>query len=110
MPPMTPEPSHISQSWCVYTPIADKTRPPHQHSADTTPALRGPTCSSHPPQSAALEPRKTKNSVYIKPSIGLSQSHVVVNSMATQLMSAGHATELPMPMALVSGNQNTEKP
>jgi hypothetical protein len=33
-----------------------------------------------------------------------------VNSICSQLISAGQATELLMPMALVKGNQNTEKP
>src|SRR5262245_12281643 len=107
MPPITPDPSHISHSWCTYTPIAEMTKPPHQHTADTTPALRGPARSSHPPHRAALEPRKTKHSVYIQPRIGLSQSQTVVNNFH---VSAGHSMECVMPSALVSGSQNTEKP
>src|SRR3954471_9354405 len=110
MPPITPEPRIISQNWCRWMPTADISNPPHQHTADTTPALRGPARSSQPPQSAALDPRNTKNSVYIQPRIGLSQSQVVVNNSATQLISAGHSIDLLMPSALVSGSQNTEKP
>src|SRR5215813_1099296 len=110
MPPITPEPSHISQSWCMEIPTAEISNPPHQQIAATTPALRGPARSSQPPQIAAAEPRKTKNSVYIQPRIGLSQSHVVVKSICTQLMSLGHSMDLVMPSALVSGSQNTEKP
>ena len=90
--------------------MAESTRPPHQHRADTTPALRGPACSSQPPNSAALDPRSTKNSVYIHPRIGLSQSQVVVNSLSTQDTSAPQGTEAVMPIALVNGSQNTEKP
>src|ERR1041384_5549885 len=75
-PPITPAPSHISHIWCIDAPMAASTRPPHQHTAETTPALRGPARSSQPPHSAALEPRKTKNNVYIQPRLGLSQSHV----------------------------------
>lgn len=37
--------------------------PPHQQGVETKPALRGLTRSSHPPQSAADDPRSTKNSV-----------------------------------------------
>src|SRR5271169_2301986 len=73
-PPITPEPSQSNQIWCVLTPIAEITRPPHQHIAATAPALRGPTRSSQPPQRAAEEPRNTKNSVYIQPSIEIFQS------------------------------------
>ena len=61
MPPITPEPSHIIQNWCRWTPSAEITMPPHQHTAATTPALRGPARSSQPPQTAAAEPRKTKS-------------------------------------------------
>jgi hypothetical protein len=59
------------------------------------------------PHSAALEPRKTKNSVNIHPRIGLSQSQVVVNNSHVP---CGHAIGFEIPSALVSGNQNTEKP
>src|SRR6476646_11923072 len=107
MPPITPEPSHISQSWWVRTPTAEISKPPHQQSADTTPALRGPARSSQPPQIAAAEPRKTKKSVYIQPRLLIFQSQLVVNSSATSDMSAGQATDLEMPMARDSGSQNT---
>src|SRR3954447_9013877 len=91
-------------------PIAEITRPPHQHSAETNAALRGPTRSSQPPQSAAAEPRNTKKSVYIQPSVDTFQSQVDANTDAMKLMSAGHSTGLVMPIAFESGNQNTLKP
>jgi hypothetical protein len=93
----------------VITPIAPRTRPPHQHNAATTPALRGPARSSQPPQSAADEPSTTKNSVYIQPRLATRQSQVVVNSSAMIDMS-GHATLLLMPSARDSGSQNTLNP
>src|SRR4051794_33111655 len=106
---MTPEPSHISQSWCVMMPIAPSTRPPHQHSAATKPALRGPTRSSHPPHSAAETPSTTKNSVYIQPMLATFQSQVVVNNSCTNDMS-GHAFGAVKPIARDSGSQKTLKP
>src|SRR5574343_956405 len=109
MPPRTPEPSHISQIWCSLIPIAEMTRPPHQHSAETTPALRGPTRSSQPPQMAAEEPRNTKKRVYIQPSVEIFQSQFEAKSSVNRLMSAGHASGCVMPMARESGSQNTEK-
>ena len=72
--------------------MAEMTSPPHQQTADTTPALRGPACSSQPPQIAADDPRKTKKSVYIQPSIEIFQSYVVEKTWAKKLMSFGHAT------------------
>src|SRR6516225_9435834 len=93
MPPITPEPRIIIHSWCIEMPMAENTMPPHQHNAATTPALRGPTCSSQPPHTAAAQPRNTKNSVYIQPSVEIFQSHEVVKSSATKLMSAGQATD-----------------
>ena len=83
--------------------------PPHQQTADTTPALRGPARSSHPPQSAADDPRKTKKSVYIHPRSATRQSHVVVNSSCRMVMS-GQAFALETPSARDSGSQNTLKP
>src|SRR5580692_6124323 len=109
MPPITPDPSHISQSWWTMTPTAEMTRPPHQHSAATTPALRGPTRSSHPPHSAAEEPSTTKNSVNIQPRLDIRQSQLVVNSSPSNVRS-GQATDLVMPIARDSGSQNTLKP
>ena len=64
--------------------------PPHQQTADTTPALRGPARSSQLPQMAADEPSSTKNSVYIQPSVEIFQSRRVVNSSAQKPMSGPH--------------------
>src|SRR5262249_27350199 len=86
------------------------TSPPHQHSAETTPALRGPTRSTHPPMTAAAEPRKTKNSVYVHPNMEIFQSQEVAVISARSAMSLGQATEVVMPTALDSGSQNTENP
>ena len=55
-------------------------KPPDQHSAATTPALRGPARSSQPPQMAAETPSSTKNSVNIQPMLATRQSQVVVKS------------------------------
>src|ERR1700754_1835418 len=107
---MTPEPSHMSHSWCVITPIAEITSPPHQQTAHTPPALPRPARSSHPPQVAAEIPSSTKKSVYVHPSMEIFQSQVVVKSCATTLMSRGHSSDLPIPIALDSGSQNTENP
>ena len=60
--------------------------------AATTPALRGPTRSSQPPKTAAEMPRKTKNSVYIQPSMLIFQSQFVVTSCWRKPISAGQAT------------------
>src|SRR4051812_25165740 len=99
MPPITPEPSQSSQIWCSWTPTAAVGSPPHQQIAATTPALRGPACSSQPPQIAAADPRNTKKSVNIQPSVLIFQSQPVAKSEATNDMSAGHATDLVMPTA-----------
>jgi hypothetical protein len=63
--------------------------------AATTPALRGPSRSSHGPNTAADEPSITKNSVYIQPRVLIFQSS-----------GAGSV----MPIARLSGSQNTLKP
>ena len=85
--------------------------PPHQHTADTTPALRGPARSSQPPQMAAEQPRNTKNSVYIQPSVATVQSHCVVNNWVKKPTSLPQAAPAPaVCSALDSGSQNTEKP
>ena len=110
MPPITPEPSSIIQNWCRWMPRAENSMPPHQHRADTTPALRGPARSSQPPHSAAEQPRKTKNSVYIQPKVEIFQSQLVVNISAKKPTSGPHFTLSLMPKALDSGSQNTEKP
>ena len=91
------------------TPMAPSTRPPHQHSAATTPALRGPDRSSQPPQTAAETPSTTKNSVYIHPMLAMRQSQVVVKSSCQSVMS-GHALVCVTPSARDSGSQNTLKP
>src|SRR5215470_11192065 len=83
--------------------------PPPQHSAATTPALRGPTRSSQPPQIAADTPSNTKNSVYIQPMLATRQSHVVVTNSAASVRS-GQDTEFSTPSARDSGSQNTLKP
>ena len=71
--------------------------PPHQHTALTRPALRGPARSSHPPQMAADAPRNTKKSVYIQPSVATRQSQVVVKSSAKKLTSAPQVAK-PVPV------------
>src|SRR4051812_5277430 len=91
-------------------PNAEITKPPHQHTVATTPALRGPACSSQPPNSAAAPPRKRKNSVNIHPSMEIFQSHVVAKISAKKLMSFGQAMDSLMPIAFDNGSQNTEKP
>src|SRR6185295_2881529 len=110
MPPITPEPSHISQSWCVAMPTAEISRPPHQQTAATTPALRGPARSSQPPHSAAAEPRNTKNSVYIQPSSLIFQSQLVVNSALRMPEPSGQAIEDLPPSWRDRGSQKTLKP
>src|SRR4051794_12133099 len=91
-------------------PIAEITMPPHQHSAETTPALRGPARSSQPPQIAAETPRKTKNRVYIQPSVDTFQSQFVTNSSCKKPTSGPHLIASLMPSAFDNGSQNTENP
>ena len=91
-------------------PSAEITRPPHQHRADTTPALRGPARSSQPPHNAAEHPSSTKNSVNIQPRLEMRQSQVVVNSSANSDMSLGQVCAAVTPKARESGSQNTENP
>src|SRR5262245_26970652 len=105
---MTPAPSHMSQIWCTCTPSAATRRPPHQHSAATQPALRGPSRSNQCPNNAADEPKKTKNSVYVQPSMETDQSQSVArtrgkNARSPQLIGAS------MPIARDKGSQNTLK-
>src|ERR1700750_3490332 len=90
-------------------PMAPSTRPPAQHSAATTPALRGPARSSQPPQIAADPPSTTKNSVNIQPMLAMRQSQVVVNNSSASDM-PGQALGWVMPNARDSGSQNTLKP
>src|SRR6202040_2083398 len=90
-------------------PNAPINRPPAQHSAATTPALRGPTRSSQPPQIAAETPSSTKNNVNIQPMLATRQSQVVVKSSCTSDIS-GQAFGAVSPTARDSGSQNTLKP
>src|SRR3989338_1921987 len=110
MPPMTPDPSHISHNWCVYTPNAEISSPPPQQTAATAPALRGPACSSQCPKTAAEEPRNTKNSVYIHPKSLTFQSQFVATARAQNPISSEQASGWEMPNALDRGNQKTLKP
>src|SRR5690242_14455548 len=109
-PPITPDPSHSSHIWCSWMPRAEIMNPPPQQNAATTPALRGPACSSQRPKMAADEPRNTKNRVNIQPSVLIFQSQLAANTCWRKLMSAGHGTEWVIPIALLSGSQNTLKP
>ena len=91
-------------------PSAEISMPPHQQTADTTPALRGPARSSQPPQVAADVPSSTKNRVYIQPRVEIFQSQLVVNSSAKKPASGPHLMASLMPSALDSGSQKTENP
>src|SRR5271170_8250246 len=98
------------------------TRPPHQHRAATKPALRGPSRSNQPPQTAADAPKMTKNRVNIQPTSNWVQSQSVAKSawpvMPTlpqkEVGSPGQAIGLAAPVAAATarprGTQNTEKP
>ena len=77
---------------------------------DATAAFRGPARSSQLPKIAALDPRNTKNSVYIQPRSGLSQSQLVAVSAPMSPSDGGQAIGYVMLTDLVSGIQNTEKP
>lgn len=90
--------------------MAPSTKPPHQHSAETNPALRGPTRSSQPPQIAAAAPSSTKNSVYIQPRLATFQLQVVVNSSVARLMPSQTSFDAGLTRACDNGNQNTLKP
>src|SRR3984885_1544767 len=90
-------------------PNAPTNNPPPQHSAATTPALRGPARSSQPPQIAAETPSTTKNSVNIHPKLATFQSQVVVNNSCHSDIS-GQAFGAVRPMARDSGSHDTEKP
>ena len=76
-------------------PAADTKNPPLQQHAATTPALRGPSRSTHAPNSAADDPSITKNSVNIQPSVLIFQSS---------------GADAVIPMARLSGSQNTLNP
>ncbi|MBS1226577.1 MAG: hypothetical protein H6R32_511 [Candidatus Aminicenantes bacterium] len=92
---MTPEPIQSRAIWWRWTPRAEMKKPPPQQNAAATPALRGPLRSSQRPKTAAEEPRKTKKSVYIQPSVLIFQSP---------------GTDWVMPMARLRGSQKTLKP
>ena len=81
------------EEWPTWTPTAEINNPPHQQSAATNPALRGPARSSQPPQMAAAEPRKTKKSVYIQPSSLIFQSQLVATSAESKPASGAQATD-----------------
>ena len=71
-----------------------KNPPPQQHAA-ITPDLRGPWRSAHAPKTAAEDPSVTKNSVNIHPRVLIFQSS---------------GAERVMPIAWLSGSQNTLNP
>ena len=90
-------------------PSAEIRRPPHQHSAETTPARLGPTFSSHPPQMAAEQTEKHEEKRVHPAKIG---DAPVAGAREQRVMSvmSGHLTEWSMPIAWLSGSQNTLKP
>src|SRR5215831_15249136 len=92
---MTPSPIQSNQIWCRYTPAAPMRNPPAQQHAATNPAFRGPSRSAHRPKSAADDPRK---------------KIAMVNVTVTVLTVQSSGTDFVMPIALLSGNQNTLKP
>ena len=114
MPPITPEPSNISQNWCSVD--AERRDQPCRRTstrAATTPALRGPTRSSQPPHSAAEQPRKTKNSVYIQPSVAMlpvAAGGEQLGRRSSTSFGAGRRAVLDADAPCDSGSQNTEKP
>src|SRR4029079_11868240 len=96
-------------------------RPPHQHRAETRPALRGPTRSSQCPQVAADTPSSTKKNVYIQPrsnwlqlqSVAVRACSVPIDFSAKVTAPCEHSgSGLPSApsSAACSGFQNTEKP
>jgi len=91
-------------------PIEPSTRPPHQQTADTNAALRGPTRSSQPPQMAAETPSNTKKRVYIQPRLATFQLQVVVKSSVISDMPSQTSFDAGFGIACDSGNQNTLKP
>jgi hypothetical protein len=91
-------------------PNAENNMPPHQQQALTTPAFRGPACSSHPPHNAAEQPKNTKNRVYIHPKVDIFQSQSITVNSWKKPMSLPHGIAALIPTAFDNGNQNTEKP
>ena len=90
--------------------MAEIRNPPAQQKAATTPAFRGPACSSQRPKIAAEEPRKTKNRVYIQPRVLICQSQEVANTRWKKLMLSGQDTGSVIPMARLNGSQKTLNP
>lgn len=109
MPPITPQPSHISHNWCMCTPSAPSNRPPPQQQAAIAPDLRGPARSSQPPNTAAEMPRTAMNNSNVTVSELTRQLHVVVNSSCHNDTRAQESGTGPA-SAFDSGNQNTENP
>ena len=96
-------------------------KPPHQHSIETKPALRGPSRSNQPPYNAAEQPSNTKNRVYIQPksncvqlqSVAVKARIVPDNFSLNVVAPAAHAAKgLPSApiSALPNGFQNTLNP
>ena len=86
-----------------------RTIPPPQHSAAMLPALRGPACSSQPPQIAAEMPSMAMNISKMWVSLGTDQLQLVVKSSAMKLWEA-QAVALVAGSSRVIGSQNTENP
>ena len=102
-------------------PSAEIRKPPLQQKAATTPALRGPTRSSQPPQMAAEVPSNTKNRVYIQPRLNWLQLQLVAKSacivsaiLSPNVVAAAEHSGTALPSAPKSapcnGFQNTLKP
>src|SRR5262245_41389086 len=95
--------------------------PPHQHRAETRPALRGPTRSSQPPQIAAETPSSTKKNVYIQPRSNWLQLQLAANracsvpaDFSPNVTAPAEHSGMGLPSAPsrapCSGFQNTENP
>ena len=80
-----------------------------QHTAATRPAFRGPSRSSHPPNSAADRPSTTMPIVNVHNKSLTRQLQVVVNSESTSVMVLHDASGSPE-IDLLSGNQKTLSP
>ena len=83
--------------------------PPPQQSAATSPALRGPSRSSQPPNNAAERPRNTIPIVKVQRRSLTRQLQVVVNSASVSDIVLQAASVSPE-MALLSGSQKTLRP
>ncbi|CAM3576032.1 hypothetical protein DESA109040_16890 [Deinococcus saxicola] len=67
IPPITPLPSSTSHSMCSLTPRAAIRKPPQNSRALANMVLRGPSRSTHLPNSAELAPRKNSATLKISP-------------------------------------------